>query len=137
MQMMTKQSNLKHEIDIFANKLKERDKAILLLQERELLINKMRNQMCIFMQEKEKDQHQVSFTTKHVEIIEYFFFLITRFSSCLIQTTHKSWYHLDEELKSSLYENQDGNDMRISWEKFNNEIVEGFQIVWYSFVVLS
>jgi hypothetical protein len=38
MQMMTKQSNLKNEIDIFANKLKERDKAILLLQERELLI---------------------------------------------------------------------------------------------------
>ncbi len=89
MQMMTKQSSLKHEIDIFANKLKERDKAILLLQERELLINKMQNQMCIFMQEKEKDQHQVSFTTKHVEIIEYLFFLITRFSSYLIQTTHK------------------------------------------------
>jgi hypothetical protein len=90
MQMMTKQSNLKNEIDIFANKLKERDKAILLLQEQKLLINKMKNQMCIFMQKRQKDQHQVSFTTKHVEIIEYFFFLITKFSSCLIQTTHKS-----------------------------------------------
>jgi hypothetical protein len=43
--------------------------------------------MCIFMQEKEKDQHQVPFITKHVEIIEYFFFSYNKIFK-LFDTNH-------------------------------------------------
>ncbi|CAK9196870.1 unnamed protein product [Sphagnum troendelagicum] len=143
MQMMTKQSNLKHEIDIFANKLKERDKAILLLQERELLINKIQNQMCIFLQEKEKDQHQVSFTTKHVEIIEYLFFLITRFSKqkqcqqiaklssvhvCLIQVAarnHAKWKEVKDNIEIQ------GNSLN----NFQKRVIE-FEKEYKEFTVL-
>jgi hypothetical protein len=56
MQMITKQSDLKHEVDILTNRLKERDRATMQEREQEILVIKMQAQMPIFVQEKEKTQ---------------------------------------------------------------------------------
>ncbi|KAH8938348.1 hypothetical protein BDL97_16G077700 [Sphagnum fallax] len=60
MQMITKQSDLKHEVDILTNRLKERDRATMQEREQEILVIKMQAQMPIFVQEKEKTQRELS-----------------------------------------------------------------------------
>jgi hypothetical protein len=66
MQMITKQSDLKHEVDILTNRLKERDRATMQEREQEILVIKMQAQMPIFVQEKEKTQCEVfSWTHLH------------------------------------------------------------------------
>jgi hypothetical protein len=65
--MITKQSDLKHEVDILTNRLKERDRATMQEREQEILVIKMQAQMPILVQEKEKTQREV-FSCTHLDI---------------------------------------------------------------------
>jgi hypothetical protein len=61
-QLMGKMSELKHQTDILANTVKDRDRAILKLKEKEGIVAKLQGMMPIFIQEKDKTQREV-FTT--------------------------------------------------------------------------
>lgn len=57
--LMGKMSELKHQTDILANTVKDRDRAILKLKEKEGIVAKLQGMMPIFIQEKEKTQREV------------------------------------------------------------------------------